>query len=263
MRKVLYCREVGMDCDLVTHTDIEEEIVQQTAAHTQSAHSRQELSPEIPAVVPPYAIRDIPARNALKKMSGATAGRHVAMMALQDVAYARKSTRRKKMQYRQALVWTLMLLLPLTAWAQNLATVKVSAHLSAQPGRSIATVRGHHFVVDSPAPLGGPNEEINPLEVLLSALATCGVFVSETVAKEKSMPLHAVTAQVEGDLDPRGVRGAEVDPRLQAFRVTLHVTGPTQEQAEVLASAFQQRCPVYTTLVRSAPIELQVKRSHP
>lgn len=167
------------------------------------------------------------------------------------------------MRYLQALVWTLMLLLPLTTWAQHVATVKVSAHLSAQPGRAIATARGQHVVVDSPVPLGGPNEEMNPLEVFLAALATCGVFVSETVAKEQSMPLQAVAAQVEGDLDPRGVRGADVNPRLQAFRVTLHVTGPTQEQAEVLASAFQQRCPIYTTLVRSAPIELHVKRSQP
>lgn len=168
------------------------------------------------------------------------------------------------MRYLRGSGLILMLLaLPFTAWSQNLATVKVSAQLSNLPGRAIATARGHHFVVDSPPPLGGPNEELNPLEVLLSALSTCGVLVSETVAKEKGFPLQAASVRVEGDLDPRGVRGQPVNPRLQAFRVTLDVTGPTQEQAEVLASAFQQRCPIYTTLVRSAPIDLQVKRSKP
>lgn len=168
------------------------------------------------------------------------------------------------MRYLQGFVSILILcVFTLTAWSQNLATVKVSAQLTNLPGRAIATARGHHFVVDAPPPLGGPNEELNPLEVLLSALSTCGVLVSEAVAKEKEIPLRAASIRVEGDLDPRGVRGQPVDPRLQAFRVTLDVTGPTQEQAEMLASAFQQRCPIYTTLVRSAPIDLQVKRSQP
>lgn len=58
-----------------------------------------------------------------------------------------------------------------------LATVGVKAALSGMAGRSVATSRNHHFIVDSPPPLDGPNEEINPLEVLLSALATCAVFV--------------------------------------------------------------------------------------
>ena len=55
---------------------------------------------------------------------------------------------------------------------EPLVTASVTSHLTNEPGRAIVTARGHHFVVDSPAPLGGPNEEINPVDVLLSALAT-------------------------------------------------------------------------------------------
>ena len=140
----------------------------------------------------------------------------------------------------------------------QLATASVTSRLSDQPGRAIVTARGHHFIVDSPPPLGGPNEEITPVDVLLSALATCGTFVCETAAHEMDIPLDAVAVTAAGDFDPRGVCGEPVDPRIQEFRVRLALSGPTEEQAEALAEAFRTRCPVYATLSRAAPIELEV-----
>lgn len=141
--------------------------------------------------------------------------------------------------------------------AQTLVTSVVTSRLSGQSGRAVVSARGHHFVVDSPGPLGGPNEEINPIDVLLTALATCGTFVVETAAKEKSIPVDSVTVVVAGDFDPRGIYGEPVDPRLQGFRVRLEIAGPTDAQAKELVEAFQKRCPVYTTLSRSAPIEIE------
>ncbi len=139
-----------------------------------------------------------------------------------------------------------------------LATASVTSRLSGLPGRAIVTARGHHFIVDSPPPLGGPNEEINPVDVLLSALATCGTFVCETAAQEMDIPLDTVAVTAAGDFDPRGICGEPVDPRIQEFRVRLVLSGPTEAQAEALAEAFRTRCPVYTTLSRAAPIELEV-----
>jgi uncharacterized OsmC-like protein len=77
------------------------------------------------------------------------------------------------------------------------------------------------------------------------------------VALEMDIPLDAVKVSVEGDLDPRGVAGEPVDPRLQVFRVTVEASGPTAEQAASLEEAFRSRCPIFTTLTRSAPIELE------
>jgi len=139
-----------------------------------------------------------------------------------------------------------------------LATASVTARLSGQPGRAIVSARGHHWIVDSPPPLGGPNEELNPIDVLLSALATCGTFVCETAAQELNIPLDAVAVTAAGDFDPRGVCGQPVDPSIQAFRVRLALSGPGEQQAGVLAEAFRTRCPVYTTLSRAAPIEVEV-----
>ena len=140
----------------------------------------------------------------------------------------------------------------------ELATALVTSRLINQPGRAIVTARGHHFVADSPAALDGPNEEINPLDVLLAALATCGTFICETAAQELGIPLHSIAVTAAGDFDPRGLCGGGVNPRMQAFRLRLALAGPSAVQAEALAEAFRTRCPVYTTFSRAAPIELEI-----
>ena len=145
----------------------------------------------------------------------------------------------------------------------QLATSSVTSRLSGFNGRAIVTARGHHFVVDSPTPLGGPNEEINPIEVLLSALATCGTFVCETAAREMDIPLNRIAVIVAGDFDPRGVCGEPIDPRIQAMRVHLVLAGPSQAQAESLCAAFQSRCPVYSTLSRATPITVEISLEGP
>ena len=138
----------------------------------------------------------------------------------------------------------------------KLATIGIKSTLSNQEGRAIISSRGHHVIIDSPPPLGGPNEELNPLDILMAALATCGTFVIETASREMGIPTKSVSVTAEGDFDPRGVKGVEgVDPRIRKFRVTVSLTGTTQAQSEQLVEEFKKRCPVYTTLSRAAPIE--------
>ena len=84
------------------------------------------------------------------------------------------------------------------AAAPALATAAVVSNLSNQPGRAIVTARGNHFVIDSVPPLEGPNEEVNPLDAMLGALATCGIFVYEKAAEEQGIPLN-VEAICRGD----------------------------------------------------------------
>lgn len=141
----------------------------------------------------------------------------------------------------------------------EMATTGARSGLSRQDGRAVLTARGLHAVVDSPPPLGGPNEAMNPVDLLLGALATCGTFVCETAARELGLPLEDATVEVEADFDPRGVKGEEgVSPAMQVFRVTLRLTGVDDEAGAELAGHFRRRCPVFTTLEQAAPIELDV-----
>ncbi|MEM7127633.1 MAG: OsmC family protein [Chloroflexota bacterium] len=148
-----------------------------------------------------------------------------------------------------------------TAAAEGLATARITAQLSNQPGRAIVSARGNHFVIDSVPPLQGPNEERNPLDLMLGSLATCGSFIFEHVAQEMDIPLANLTTIVEADFDPRGVAGQPVDPRIQALRVKIEAEGIDDAQATMMSEQFQLRCPIYTTLTRAAPIEITVVSS--
>lgn len=140
-----------------------------------------------------------------------------------------------------------------------MATVSVTSSLSNQMGRAIVEARQHHFIIDSPLPLGGPNEELNPLDILLAALATCGTFVIETAAREMKIPLKSVNVNAEGDFDPRGVKGEPgINPRITEFRVKVDLDGTTADQTDALIEQFKARCPVYTTLSRAAPVKFEV-----
>lgn len=147
-----------------------------------------------------------------------------------------------------------------SAATEGLNTAKLTAQLSNQPGRAIVSARGNHFVIDSVPPIEGPNEERNPLDLMLGALATCGTFIFERSAQEMDVPLLGVTTYVEGDLDPRGVASQEggINPRLQAFRVIIETEGIDEAQGAEMKAQFQQRCPIYTTLQHAAPIEVSV-----
>lgn len=146
----------------------------------------------------------------------------------------------------------------MTATTATLATATARSRLANQPGRAVVTARGQHFVTDSPPTLGGPNECVNPVELLLAALAACGTFVCERAAHEMNIPLKSIDVTASGDFDPRGVCGEPHDPRFQALRVRLVLEGPAPAQREQLVAAFKSRCPVYTTLSRAAPIEITV-----
>lgn len=156
-----------------------------------------------------------------------------------------------------ALLFSIGLAIP-EAQSQNLATIQANAQSTELDGRTLATARNHHFIVDAPPPLGGPNEALNPIEMLMSSLATCGVLVSKKVAAELELPLISAKASAEGDLDPRGVKGEDVNPSIQVFRVKLELTGVTDQQGKQLVKAVKTRCPIYTTLQRAAPIELEL-----
>ncbi|MFN2135605.1 MAG: OsmC family protein [Candidatus Promineifilaceae bacterium] len=147
-----------------------------------------------------------------------------------------------------------------SAATEGLNTASVAAQLSNQPGRAIVSARGNHFVIDSVPPLEGPNEERNPLDLMLGSLATCGTFIFERSAQEMDVPIAGITTYVEGDLDPRGLASQDsgINPRLQAFRVTVETEGIDEAQGAEMLEQYKQRCPIYTTLQLAAPIEVSV-----
>ena len=144
------------------------------------------------------------------------------------------------------------------AQASTLATAKVFVQGSNMFGRVLVSARGNHFIIDSAPPLGHPSEEINPVEAMLTALATCGVFVYETAAIEQGIPLNHIEATIAADWDVRGLKGEDFDPHMQAIRAHLNLDGPNAEQIAVLEEEWVSRCPIYSTLMRATDITISV-----
>ena len=51
MAKVVSCREIGVDCDFVARAETEKELLEKCADHARTAHSMQEITPELAAKV--------------------------------------------------------------------------------------------------------------------------------------------------------------------------------------------------------------------
>lgn len=105
-------------------------------------------------------------------------------------------------------------------------------------GGANVTANGQTFVMDSVPPLDGPNEELNPLDLMLGGLATCSSFIYEREA-----PAANVTVTVEGDFDPTGVRDLEgPNPRIQNIRVSMLVDKFDEAQAKKAEEQIKEEC---------------------
>jgi uncharacterized OsmC-like protein len=145
----------------------------------------------------------------------------------------------------------------------RLASAAVTTQLLGLRGRTIVNTKEHHLVVDSPLYLGGPNEEINPIDLLLSSLATHTLFTIEKYAQQNRIPLDDLKISISADYDPRGMLGEPVDAGLQALKVQMVVSGPTEVQLKELTEAFTTRCPIYVTLARAVKINLDIALAKP
>lgn len=105
--------------------------------------------------------------------------------------------------------------------------------------------------------MGGPDQELKPLDLLLAAQGTCGVFLFEKVAADGEIPLMA-SAAIKADFNPQGLCDGSASPHIQAMRVHFTITGPDATPAQHLVDRWVKRCPIYNTLIRATEIKVSV-----
>jgi uncharacterized OsmC-like protein len=137
-------------------------------------------------------------------------------------------------------------------------TTLTARRLPGIEGRAMVSARSQHLLVDAPVMLGGPNESMNPVDLLLSALTSHAIFVCKYAARQSSIPLSDIRITAQADFDPRGVVGEAVYPGLQSLHLRFELNGPNGAQAEALIYAMQTRCPIYTTLARAVTIQHEI-----
>lgn len=130
----------------------------------------------------------------------------------------------------------------------------VSAELFRFGGANV-TANGTTFVMDSVPPLDGPNEELNPLDMMLGGLAACSVFTYANTA-----PGTEISAVVEGDFNPTGVRVLDgPNPRIQNIRVLLRTDQYDAQATEVAEMEIKKQCHLYSILEGSVQISLSTE----
>ncbi len=119
--------------------------------------------------------------------------------------------------------------------AEGLIITRAESQTAGIPGRSLNTVRNHHFVIDEPAYGGGPGEEITPAEAFLAGVSACGVLLVDAFAREAGWPLAWARAAIEG------VRLGDDPANFKEVNLKFELAGVTQEQAEALVERYKNR----------------------
>jgi uncharacterized OsmC-like protein len=107
----------------------------------------------------------------------------------------------------------------------------VRSYSSGTVGRSLNTVRNHHFVIDSPT-IG---DEITSGDAFLAGISSCGVNLVEVLARDTGVPLGRTEVTIDG---VRNRRDPSVFERIDLRFVLI---GLNQGQAEDLVESYQRR----------------------
>ena len=158
---------------------------------------------------------------------------------------------------------------------------ETQAHLRARPDQAVATfavdssqiegvrsetkVRQFTLTVDEPPSLGGTDQGPNPVELVLTALATCQEITYRANATALGVPLDKVSVKLEGDLDLRGFFAVadDVRPGFAAVRgvVKLESSASPAELAR-LKEVVDAHCPVLDILKAPVPVALRLDTGH-
>ncbi|WP_431813435.1 OsmC family protein [Kocuria sp. cx-455] len=155
-----------------------------------------------------------------------------------------------------------------TAWSGTIAKSPASAKLTFKitgegtgPVATRITAGKHEFSVDEPAALAGEDTAASPVEYALGALISCQVVVYRLYAHQLGIRFDGIDIGAEGDLDVRGLFGADetVRPGFSEVRLTVSITGPeSQKRYEELGRTVEARCPVQDIFANHTPVTARV-----
>lgn len=116
-----------------------------------------------------------------------------------------------------------------------------------------ATARTFDFRSDEPASLaGGENRGPRPLEYFLAGFAFCQQVIYAKNALATGIEIDDLAIEVGGDVDPRGVLGADdISPGFvdDEIRYTTHIESPaSREEVRELVTLAERHCPAHAAL---------------
>ena len=123
--------------------------------------------------------------------------------------------------------------------------------------------RGASFTIDAdhPAQFAAGNAGATPLEIALSALASCLTAGVASVAQNRGIQLNKATSRVEGDMDLAGVLGVDGGARngFNDVRVEFDIDADaTDAEIAALVAQSQKRSAVFDIITNPTNVSVSV-----
>ena len=119
------------------------------------------------------------------------------------------------------------------------------------------------FVVDAdhPEQFAATDKAPTPVEIVLSALASCLTAGVASVAQNRGIQLKSVQATVEGDMDLAGILGADSEVRngFNAIRVSFDIDADAKpDEIAALVAQSQKRSAVFDIVTNPTNVHVSV-----
>jgi len=119
----------------------------------------------------------------------------------------------------------------------------------------------HTIDADHPEQFAAMDMGPTPVEIVLSALASCLTAGVASVAQNRGIQLQSVQAMVEGDMDLAGILGADADVRngFNAIRINFEIDADaTPEEIAALVAQSQKRSAVFDIVTNPTNVRVTV-----
>ena len=117
------------------------------------------------------------------------------------------------------------------------------------------------FDADHPETFASEDNGATPVEIALAALASCLTAGVASVAQNREIQLHSVSASIEGNMDIQGILGIDSDVRngFDGIKVTYKIDADApKEDIEAIVAQSQKRSAVYDIITNPTNITVEV-----
>lgn len=128
--------------------------------------------------------------------------------------------------------------------------------------RSRTIARSFTIDTDEPAPLGGTDRAIDPMELILASLGTCLSIGWVTQAAKRGVDFRRLEIKVDGDYDLRGYLAVDekVRPGFGSLRYTVQVESDASAATlEEIRLAAEATSPMFDNILRPTAIEGRIE----
>lgn len=128
--------------------------------------------------------------------------------------------------------------------------------------QAVTRARSFTLETDEPAALGGQDQHIDPMELLLASLGTCLTIGWVTHANAHGVDFRNLNVRVTAPFDLRGYLGIDKDvrPGFGELAYTIEVdTDASAETLERIRVAAEAHSPIFDNIFNATPIRGEVQ----